>query len=181
MAPRTSRTARTPVADNATPGNSNGAEQESVQSTSSVNDGSVQDLSGVSQDAIDPDSAVESSGDSGRKRRRDSGTRRGPRTRRASKEEQNPEDIAIVLLSIHMMLSNMMKVPEMELTPEEATKLAVAINRVNSAYSGIVIPEKVMVWVNLVITAGGIYGPRVFAYNARQNKDGKTISAETLQ
>ena len=74
--------------------------------------------------------------------------------------------ISDLLYSIHLMGSEMMKVPELELDKEECTKLADAIADVSKYYVTAFDPKKVA-WCHLAVIAGGIYGTRFFAYRNR--------------
>jgi hypothetical protein len=69
----------------------------------------------------------------------------------------------------------MFKAPGLMLAEEEAKALGAAINRVTELYDIAIIPEKQMAWINLIVTAGGIYGPRVVAANARKKKPAQVI------
>jgi hypothetical protein len=60
-----------------------------------------------------------------------------------------------------------LKVPELELTEGEAKKLGDAAQAVMSYYTDAEIPEEVMLWSNLVMAAGTVYGPRFVAYKIR--------------
>jgi len=61
----------------------------------------------------------------------------------------------------------LLKTPELELTEEESAKLAGAIAHVNELYGGVVLPEKAAAWINLIMVAGTIYGPRIIVINAK--------------
>jgi hypothetical protein len=63
------------------------------------------------------------------------------------------------------MAASFFKVPELELTKEEAEKLAVAAARVADLYEISVISEKLMAWILLGNAAVTVYGPRIVAYN----------------
>jgi len=86
---------------------------------------------------------------------------------RATKREptETAQNLEALLLSIHVMAASFFKVPELELTKEEAEKLAVAAARVADLYEISVIPEKLMAWILLGNAAVTVYGPRIVAYN----------------
>lgn len=107
-----------------------------------------------------------------RKPRSDTGTRRIGRPRRGAAEAESAQNLAGILLSLHAMGAVLLKTPELELADEEAAKLAGAIAHVNELYGGIILPEKAAAWINLVMVAGTIYGPRIIVINAKK-KSGK--------
>lgn len=85
------------------------------------------------------------------------------------------------------MGAQLLATPELELSDEEAKKLAVAVARVNDEFGGIVLSPKTQALLNLGTVSVGIYGPRVIAIgvNAKkkraEKKAGKppvTINAE---
>jgi hypothetical protein len=53
------------------------------------------------------------------------------------------------------------------LTEDEAAKLASAVARVNELYGGMVLPEKAAAWIQLIMVAGTIYGPRIIVIQAK--------------
>jgi hypothetical protein len=73
------------------------------------------------------------------------------------------------------MGSVLLKTPELELTEEESAKLASAIAHVNELYGGVVLPEKAAAWINLVMVAGTIYGPRIIVINAKGKRKPATV------
>lgn len=115
----------------------------------------------VETEAIDPVSLGESPESRTRKPRSDAGTKRIGRPRKGAAEKESAENLTGILLSIHVMGATLLHAPEWELSEDEAAKLAAAIARVNELYNGLVLPEKAAAWVQLVIVAGTIYGPRV--------------------
>jgi hypothetical protein len=102
-----------------------------------------------------------------RKPRNDTGVKRG-RPRRGAAEAESAQNLAGILLSLHAMGAVLLKTPELELTEEESAKLAGAIAHVNELYGGVVLPEKVAAWINLVMVAGTIYGPRIIVIGAKK-------------
>lgn len=93
------------------------------------------------------------------------GGKKGPR--KAAKAE----NLEALLLSIHGMLAAFTSIPELELAEEESKKLSEAIARVQKLYDYKWISDEAAAWGNLVIAAGGIYGPRYMAIRLRQKKD----------
>ena len=71
------------------------------------------------------------------------------------------------MLSIHLGLATSLKVPEIELSDEEAKRLAEAIARVQQEFPETKMPPKVMVLLNLAGVAGAIYGQRIVAVRLR--------------
>lgn len=93
------------------------------------------------------------------------GGKKGPR--KAAKAE----NLEALLLSIHGMLAAFTSIPELELADEESKKLSEAIARVQKLYDYKWISDEAAAWGNLIIAAGGIYGPRYMAIRLRQKKD----------
>lgn len=109
----------------------------------------------------------EDRGPSGRK-----GVKRGPYAPKTKKTVQaSLEGIEAMLMSIHMMGSTLMHVPELVITEPEAKQLGKAIARVAALYS-FGLSEHVMAWANLGVVMCGVYGTRAYAYHLR-------IKAET--
>jgi hypothetical protein len=102
-----------------------------------------------------------------RKPRNDTGIKRG-RPRRGAAEAESAQNLAGILLSLHAMGAVLLKTPELELTEEESAKLAAAIAHVNELYGGVVLPEKATAWINLIMVAGTIYGPRIIVIGAKK-------------
>lgn len=152
------------------------------ESTPDIDDGSISDGGGDdSGDAIEP-ASIPDNGDAGTRRRKprsDRGTRRGGRTSRRTQGE-DAKDLTAILYSLHVMAAALTKVEELALTEQEAEQLAVAIARVNEVYGNVVLPEKVVVWINLAMAMGTVYGPRFIAYNIRKKKEPKTIDGEIV-
>lgn len=71
-----------------------------------------------------------------------------------------------VLLSIHTAAAAVFKTPELVLADQEAEALAKALVEIERLYPAQIDP-RVLAWVNLVGTAGMIYGTRIFAIQAR--------------
>lgn len=93
------------------------------------------------------------------------GGKKGPR--KAAKAE----NLEALLLSIHGMLAAFTGVEELGLAEEESKKLSEAIARVQKLYDYKWISDEAAAWGNLVIAAGGIYGPRYMAIRLRQKRE----------
>jgi hypothetical protein len=76
-----------------------------------------------------------------------------------------------LLYSLHAMGSVILKTPELELTEGEAKKLGDAAQAVMAFYTDAELPEEVVLWANLIMTMGGIYGPRFVAYKIRNARN----------
>jgi hypothetical protein len=66
-------------------------------------------------------------------------------------------------------------IPELVLTENESKTLAKAIEAVTDQYDFSILPEKYMVWVNLAVCAGGIYGPRIGAHLLNQKRKKESV------
>lgn len=69
------------------------------------------------------------------------------------------------------MGSVLLKTPELEITEGEAKKLGDAASAVMAYYTDAEIPEEVILWSNLIMSAGSIYGPRIIAYKIRNARN----------
>jgi ribosomal protein L3 len=67
----------------------------------------------------------------------------------------------MILMGIHSMGAAILKVPELELAKHEAERLGEAVAKVNRLYGGRMMSEKQAAWVNLMMVAGTVYGPRI--------------------
>lgn len=76
------------------------------------------------------------------------------------------------MLSLHMMAAKFTHIDELELSDEEAKRLAEAMARVAALYD-VRASEKTLAWMNLAGCVGSIYGTRAFAYSLRKNSEGK--------
>lgn len=157
--------------------------ETAIVGTALVDDANISDSSSSPGDSVEPGSIPDAneSGTGERKRRSDAGKRHGSRRKNANRKTQaeDAKDLTAVLLSLHMMVSSVTRIEELELSAEEAEQLAVAISRVNELYDGYVIPEKAMAWINLAMAMGTVYGPRVIAYNIRRKREPKRIESVT--
>lgn len=93
----------------------------------------------------------------------------GTQTSKA-KIQASLDGIEGILLSMHLMASTFLKVPELALSDDEAKKLTTAIARVASHYD-VSASDKSLAWVNLAMCAGGIYGTRIWAYQLRTKSE----------
>lgn len=125
---------------------------------------------------IDPDSlgsaGASEAGNGGNSEPR---KRRGrpPGSGKGAGKKANSQDISgieSILFSVHAMLAAITKTPELALDPSEANKLGAAIVGVQQHYD-VLVDAKTMAWINLAMTAGAIYGTRIFAITARKGKE----------
>jgi hypothetical protein len=68
------------------------------------------------------------------------------------------------------MCASFLSVEELAITEDEAKKLATAINAVAELYEIGALGQKTAAWVNLTVTCGGIYGPRLVAHNLKRKR-----------
>jgi hypothetical protein len=108
----------------------------------------------------------------GRRKRAPGGRRNTTRSATDSKSaKEATSDIAELLEMVHWGIATALKTPEIELTPEEASKLAASITRLTELYGNIPgMDEKTMAWLKLAGTAGTIYGTRIMAMKMRTKK-----------
>lgn len=118
---------------------------------------------------IEPETVIgePDSGDSTKRR----GRPKGSRNTSSKNQKQTADDLTGILLSMHMMLEALTKVPEFEISKDEAEKLAAALARVSAYYGHIILPEKYACWLNLAIVGGHVYGPRYFAFKLRTARE----------
>lgn len=120
-----------------------------------------------------------------RKRGRPRGSKGGGNASKASQKE-TASDLTAILMSLHFMGATILKVPELELDEEEAEKLGKAVARVQAQYEVPVLSEEQRAWINLLLVAGTIYGPRVMAHSLNRKRKPKgehepvTIDAEQV-
>ena len=122
-----------------------------------------------SEGSIEPFELTSGTESRTRKPRSDAGVRKGPR-RRGAAEAESAQNLAGILLSLHMMAAALLQTPELEITQEESVRLGAAIAHVNDLYGGLILPEKAAAWIQLIMVAGTIYGPRVIVISARKSK-----------
>ena len=73
-------------------------------------------------------------------------------------------------MGVHTMLAAIAKTPELELSEDEATKLARASLAVAKQYN-VETTAKAAAWANLAGCVGGIYVPRLMAANFRRKAE----------
>jgi len=83
-----------------------------------------------------------------------------------------------LLLSGHFLISQMMRCPELEIDQKEAERLSDALKKVAVFYTQTIDPKKIAIG-ELVLVAGGIYGPRFYAL-AKKPKEPKAAPGPTL-
>jgi hypothetical protein len=69
-----------------------------------------------------------------------------------------------------MVAANLTKIPELNLDPMEARKLAESIANVAQQYD-IAVAQRTLAWMDLTVTVGGIYGTRAYAYHLRMQAE----------
>lgn len=111
-----------------------------------------------------------------RKRRgRQPGTKNKPKEASFSGSLKGVEQL---LITVHMMGAALLKVPEFQISPEEAHGLTEAINGVTKHYS-VAISEKTLAWANLISMGVGIYGSRLIALKLKKDRE-KVKKLETV-
>jgi hypothetical protein len=70
-----------------------------------------------------------------------------------------------------MIAASVTKIPELNLDPTEAAKLAASIANVAEQYD-IAVARRTLAWMDLSVTVGGIYGTRAYAYHLRKQAEG---------
>lgn len=107
---------------------------------------------------VNPTSATGNT-DTGTPKRR--GRKAGYRRVNKAGDTQTTQDLKSLLLTVHFGLAGLLHAPKLKLSETEAESLSTAIKRVTDLYDVRIIPEKQMAWLNLMITAGCIYVPRL--------------------
>ena len=79
---------------------------------------------------------------------------------------QGLKDLDSLVLIAHFTCARLLSVPELELTEEESRKLAGSLRKVAVEYAVTLNPKKLAV-VELIVCAGGIYGPRAITWYGR--------------
>jgi hypothetical protein len=127
-------------------------------------------IDGDGEGFTDPATGTRSGGSndgSPTRRRRGRGPARGSKPSRAT-TTQTTGDIAAILYSLHFGMANIFKSELIAITKDESETLSAAITRVTELYEIRILPEKQMAWLNLIIVAGSIYGPRVAASSLKK-------------
>lgn len=98
----------------------------------------------------------------GKNKKRSSGTR----------DEEAPENLSKLLLSVHQMLAGFLDIPELLLAREEADKLGKAIAEVEALYNDVpFISPEVRAFANLGIVSIMVYWPRYKVIKMRLAKE----------
>lgn len=71
-----------------------------------------------------------------------------------------------------MIAAGITRIPELNLDPSEAAKMAQSIANVAAQYD-VAIAAKTLAWLDLTATIGGIYGTRAYAYHLRMQAESK--------
>jgi hypothetical protein len=71
-----------------------------------------------------------------------------------------------------MVAAGVLKIPELNLDPSEAEKLAASVANVAEQYD-IAVAKRTLAWMDLTVTVGGIYGTRAYAYHLRKQAEGR--------
>ena len=91
------------------------------------------------------------------------------RKKRTTKNKDNNQSLANGIAAFHKILANVSKQPLIELQDEESEKMATAINEVLSHYD-IAVNPLTAAYVNLAVTMGMIYAPRIYMYKLIQHQ-----------
>ena len=103
-------------------------------------------------------------GSTSKNKKRSSGTR----------DDEAPENISKMLLSIHQMLAAFTDIPELLLSEKEAESMGKAIAEVEALYQDVsFISPEVRAWSNLGITSLMIYWPRYRVIKIRLEKEAR--------
>jgi hypothetical protein len=99
-------------------------------------------------------------------------TREGKRKKRGGgNEADNPQNLTLVLLSVHSMMAAMLDAPEFLLTQEKAEPLANAIHEVNKLYPKSFLSPEATAWGNLGLVAIATYYPMYVAFSKRRKAE----------
>lgn len=113
----------------------------------------------------DADGGPADSGNAPKRRGRKPGTKNAPK-----EKASNLAGLESLLLSVHVMGSTLLKIPELAIDQKEAKLLADAIQGVAEHYPMVIDPKYAAI-ANLVMVGIGIYGTRVFAYSNRIKRE----------
>jgi hypothetical protein len=123
------------------------------------------------------ESLVTSSGAGSNRRGWPKGKPRGTRTpndEAAAHVHSGLGDVTDILLTFHAMLALLTTIKEFELDKTEAQKLNVKIQALSEHYDNLkIVSPKTRATIELILTAGGIYGSRVMAYSMRRAEEKK--------
>jgi hypothetical protein len=158
---------------NGVEGGTGGSEESNnvvvLDATSVIDDSGASDDTGIP--TVEPSEIIiEAEPDRSPKRGRPRGSK-STSTKQSTKEVS--QDLTGLLLSVHFMLSKIVKVEELQLDEDEAKKLGEAVARVNKEFGVQIMSPKTAALVNLGIVGAGIYGPRAMAIvnNAKKKKE----------
>src|SRR5581483_1263525 len=115
---------------------------ESTESGESTGDSFVSPSTAESSSSESSTSSGSSSNRMSTSRSKSNSKRTSPKTarERQQQKEKGSQNLETLLLSTHTMLALISKTPELQLTKDESTKLAEAINEVNALYDFSVLP-----------------------------------------
>lgn len=85
---------------------------------------------------------------------------------KAASDSLELKDLDSLIMIAHFTCARILEIPELELTQEESERLAEATRKVAKHYAVSLDPKR-MALVELLFTAGGVYGPRVIGYVKR--------------
>jgi hypothetical protein len=97
------------------------------------------------------------------------------RKRGRPRKAEAPQDLAALLVTGHFMLAQLLKVEQLMIDDAEAEKLGKALDRVQKLYDRVLVSEETAAWMNLIMVAGSVYGPRWIAIRA-QRKGPKPVA-----
>lgn len=120
----------------------------------------------IAERAAERDDSGTGNGNNTRKRRSDSGVKRGRKSRKEA-----PQNIDAVVSMIHTWASVLLKTPELMLEESEVKQLSEAYNTFSEYHEVPLITPKRMSEVNLVCVALVIYGSRVVAIRNRHKQE----------
>jgi hypothetical protein len=106
----------------------------------------------------------------GRKPGGGTGTGSGKSSAPRKASEVNLNGLEAILLNLHGMAAVAFKAQEFALEKKEAEQLATALAAVADHYPMTIAP-KTLAWINLVMASSAIYGPRIYLYRQRVNKE----------
>jgi len=135
----------------------------------------------VTADFVDPATAISTPADgtsvSGEPRRRRGRPPGSGNKNKAPKSAIGADGIAALLVTLHSGLVIVSKCPELEITEDEAAKLAKASKTVADLYD-MQASQKAIAWTNFIGIAGSIYITRIIAISIRLREQRKPPSKE---
>lgn len=115
-------------------------------------------------------------GKRGRGRPPGSGKKEETQTRPAAQGKLDLNSLNFTLFYAHSTLALATKTPELALTEEEAKNLSTACMNVMQHYN-IKASQKAIDWGNLLLTAGLLYGGKIYRISERKDAEKKTARA----